>query len=670
MAIGTDGLGWIDFDDYALARRIGIIALALILFEGGLTSGLLEIRPVLVPALSLAVIGTIVTAVVTGLAAALLFDLSTLDGLLLGSVLAATDGAAIFALLRGSTLKRRLATTLEGESGFNDPVAVLLVLGFIEWLKHDSYGIGDMAVLFVRQLGIGLAIGLVVGVASVWVLRRVQLATAGLYPVATLAVAALAFGGADALHGSGFLAVYLAGLALGTAGVPAQQTVTSFHQGLAWVGQVAMFVALGLLVFPSHLDDVAFRGTVLALVLVFVSRPVAVAVSTLPMRFTWTERAVLAGAGLRGAVPVVLATFPVIEGVSGSTRLFDVVFFAVLLSTLIQGTTFEPVARWLGATTDEPALPRPLAEAGAVKGPGAGGVGYPLAGRGPGGGARGPRRGRSGAWARRCSSTPSPTTTRWSARACATSGCRARPWSTSSCATARRSRRAARPSCAPAIACTSCCAPSSRATCTPSSSAGARGRSARPRARRGSWRDGVPPSRSRPSARSRSRATRRMRARSQAPRWSRSCACGATSRAASSPSRTGATPWSVRWWRSARAGSWRAGRRAGCAACRPTTPSGRGCRTSWERWRPTCRSRDEPGAARPAGCKPPCGRQDSPGPRRTARPCTTASSMAPWPASSRRPPGSSPPRPRTAPRSPSRSCAAAAATARCTATGR
>jgi potassium/hydrogen antiporter len=378
MAIGSDGLGWIDFDDYALARRIGIIALALILFEGGLTAGLLEIRLVLAPALSLAVVGTIVTAVVTGLAAALLFDFSTLDGLLLGSVLAATDGAAIFALLRGSTLKRRLATTLEGESGFNDPVAVLLVLGFIEWLTHDSYGIGDMAVLFARQLGIGLGIGVVVGVAAVWALRRVRLATAGLYPVATLAVAALAFGGADALHGSGFLAVYLAGLALGTAGVPAQQTVTAFHQGLAWVAQVSMFVALGLLVFPSRLDDVAVRGTVLALVLVLVARPVAVALATLPARFTWPERAVLAGAGLRGAVPVVLATFPVLAGVSGSVQLFDVVFFAVLLSTLIQGTTFEPGARLLGATTTEPAMPRPLAEAGTIRRLGAEVLEYPI----------------------------------------------------------------------------------------------------------------------------------------------------------------------------------------------------------------------------------------------------------------------------------------------------
>jgi potassium/hydrogen antiporter len=367
MAIGSDGLGWIAFDDYELARSIGIIALALILFEGGLTSGLLEIRPVLAPALSLAIIGTLVTAVVTGFAAAWLFDLSTLDGMLFGSVLAATDGAAIFALLRGSTLKRRLATTLEGESGFNDPVAVLLVLGFDEWLQRDDYGLGDMAVLFAKELGIGLVIGVVVGVAAVWVLRRVRLATGGLYPVATLAVAALAFGGADALHGSGFLAVYIAGLALGTVGIPAQQTVTAFHQGLAWVAQVTMFVALGLLVFPSHFGDVAADGIVLALVLVFVSRPIAVVVATLPMRFTWAERVVLSAAGLRGAVPVVLATFPVLAGVSGASQLFDIVFIAVLVSTILQGVSFERLAARLGATTSEPAVPRPLAEAGTIR---------------------------------------------------------------------------------------------------------------------------------------------------------------------------------------------------------------------------------------------------------------------------------------------------------------
>src|SRR3954470_20755313 len=191
MAIGSDGAGWIHFDKYRLAETIGVIALSLILFEGGLAAGFGEIRPVLAPAISLAVIGTTITAVLAGLAAAWLFDFSTLEGLLLGSIVAATDSAAIFALLRGSTLRRRVARTLEGESGFNDPIAVLLVLGFIDWIEQPGYGIADMLWLLVRQLGIGMAIGLAVGWLSARGLRRAQLGSAGLYPVASLATAAL-----------------------------------------------------------------------------------------------------------------------------------------------------------------------------------------------------------------------------------------------------------------------------------------------------------------------------------------------------------------------------------------------------------------------------------------------------------------------------------------------
>jgi potassium/hydrogen antiporter len=381
MAIGTDGLGWIDFDDARLARSIGIVALALILFEGGLTSGLFEIRPVLPAAISLAVVGTIVTAVVTGLAAAWLLDLSLLQGLLTGAVLASTDGAAIFGLLRGSTLERRLASTLEAESGFNDPMAVLLVLGFIAWLQQPGYGIVDMLGLLARQIGIGLVVGALIGAGMVAALRRVRLDTTGLYPVASLATAALAFGGADTLHGSGFLAVYLAGLWLGTAGIPAQRTVTSFHQGLAWVAQVALFLSLGLLVFPSALGGIALEGTALALVVVFVARPVAVLAATPLGGYSMAERAILAVAGLRGAVPVVLATFAVIARVEGSGKLFDVVFFAVLISTVLQGASFEPLAERLGVTTREPALPRPLAEAGAIRALGAEVLEFPI---GPG----------------------------------------------------------------------------------------------------------------------------------------------------------------------------------------------------------------------------------------------------------------------------------------------
>jgi len=378
MAIGSDGLDWIAFDDYELARTIGIVALALILFEGGLIAGFSEIRPVLRPSLSLALLGTLVTAAITGFAAVWLFDLDTLEGLLLGSIVASTDGAAIFALLRGSTLRRKLARTLEGEAGFNDPVAVLLVIGFIDWIQKPDYGLADMALLFAGEVAIGAAIGNAVGWLAVQGLQRTRLDSTGLYPVASLATAAIAFGAADATHGSGFLAVYVAGLALGSSRIPAKRTVAVFHQGLAWVAQITMFLALGLLVFPSDLGDVAIRGTALALVLVFVARPVATFASTAFDRFTTAERVVLGWAGLRGAVPVVLATFPVIEGVDGSRTFFNVVFFAVVLSTVLQGTTFEPLAKRLGVTTSEPALPRPLAETGTIRRLGAEVVEFPV----------------------------------------------------------------------------------------------------------------------------------------------------------------------------------------------------------------------------------------------------------------------------------------------------
>jgi cell volume regulation protein A len=350
MAIGSDGLGWVDFDNYRLARDVGIVALALILFEGGLNAGFGEIRPVLKPIISLAFLGTLITAAICGLAATWLFDFTLLEGLLLGAIVSSTDGAAIFAMLRDSSLKRKLARTLEGEAGMNDPIAVLLVVGFIDWIQQPGYGLLDMLWLFAREVAIGAAFGIAIGLAAVWAFQRVQLATPGLYPVASIATAALAFGAADALHGSGFLAVYLAGLVLGSSPIPARNTITAFHQGMAWIAQLGMFLVLGLLVFPSQLPDVALEGTVLALALVLLARPVAAfAASAGP--FGLAERAVLGWAGLRGAVPVVLATFPVIAGVPHSTEFFDIVFFAVLLSTVVQGTTIEPVARRLGATT-------------------------------------------------------------------------------------------------------------------------------------------------------------------------------------------------------------------------------------------------------------------------------------------------------------------------------
>jgi cell volume regulation protein A len=385
MAIGSDGLGLIDFGgskhDVELARTIGIIALSLILFEGGLAAGWAEIRPVLRGALPLATLGTLVTALVTGFLAHLLLDLSVLEGLLLGAVIASTDSAAIFSVLRGSSIQRKLARTLEAESGFNDPLAVLLVIGFIEWIQApDDYGIADMALLMVEQLSVGGIAGFAVGTGAVLAFRRVRFATTGLYPVASIATAAIAFGAADELGGSGFLAVYLAGLQLGSGHVPARRTIEDFHSGLAWVGQIALFFTLGLLVFPRELGDVVFDGLLLAVVLTLVARPLATLVTTLPFGYTPRETALLSWAGLRGALPVVFATFPVIEGIPNAELFFNLVFFVVITSALIQGATIDPLARRLGLTTQEPALPRPLMEVGTIRRLGAEVLEFPVRG--------------------------------------------------------------------------------------------------------------------------------------------------------------------------------------------------------------------------------------------------------------------------------------------------
>ena len=367
MLIGSDGIGGVEFDDYELTRTLGTIGLVLILFEGGLTAGWGEIRPVLGTAISLATVGTIATALLTGLAAIWLLDLGTLEAMIVGAAVAATDSAAIFAVLRGSQLRKRLARTLEGESGMNDPVALLLVTGFIDWLDMPDYGAVDMAGALVGKLALGLALGLVVGHAARWSFRHLDLPSPGLYPVASIATAALAYGLADVAGGSGFLSVYIAALVLGTGAVPARRTTIAFHQGLSWVAQISLFFLLGLLVFPSELDGVAAEGLLLSAALMFVARPVAAFAASAFAPFTARERLMLGWAGLRGAIPIWLATFPVIEGVDGSDTIFNAIFFVVVTSTLVQGATFEPLAERLGLTTSEPSLPRPLLETGIIR---------------------------------------------------------------------------------------------------------------------------------------------------------------------------------------------------------------------------------------------------------------------------------------------------------------
>jgi potassium/hydrogen antiporter len=362
MLLGSDATGFIDFSDYELARNVGVVCLLFILFEGGLATGLPEIRPVLVPAAALATAGTALTALIAGVAAMWLFDLPWLQALLVAAAISSTDAAAVFAVLRGSQLRRRVARTLEGEAGSNDPVAVVLVLGVIEFIREPGFTGLDFAALLLYDFAVGGVLGLAVGAGALWAFIRLRPASAGLWPVASVAVALLSFGGAESIGASGFLAVYLTGLVLGSGEFAARRTIASFHEGVAWIAQLVLFLTLGLLVFPASLGEVALQGTALALVLALVARPVSVFVSTLGAGFDVRERLVLGWAGLRGAVPVVLATFPVTEGIEGSTEFFNIIFFAVLLSTIVQGSTFEWVARRLGVTTDEPALPPPLIE--------------------------------------------------------------------------------------------------------------------------------------------------------------------------------------------------------------------------------------------------------------------------------------------------------------------
>jgi potassium/hydrogen antiporter len=355
MAVGSDGLDWIDFANYSLAHLVGTVALLLILFEGGLATGFRALRPVLGPSVSLAAIGTVGTAVIAGLSASWLFHFSIAEGLLLGAILSPTDGAAVFALLRGVRLPRQLSLTLEGEAGFNDPVAVMLVLVMVEVIRVPGYGPIDAIWFLVKQLVVGGGIGLLVGALATTALKRLESAPSGLSLVASFATAAIAYGAAASLDGSGFLAVYLAGLAVGDANVASRRSLLAFHEGLAAVADIGMFFALGLLVFPSQFGSVLVRGTLLALLLAFVARPVSAFVATARTRFTKRERVLIGWAGLRGGVPVVLATLPLIEHVPRSLEFFNLVFFAVLVSTLIQGATVELLANRLGMSSPEAA---------------------------------------------------------------------------------------------------------------------------------------------------------------------------------------------------------------------------------------------------------------------------------------------------------------------------
>lgn len=360
MLAGTDGPGGIEFDNAAAANFIGTLALAFILFSGGLSTNWRIMRPVAVPAIILSTFGVVLTAVLVGLFAWYILGFTILTSMLLGSIISSTDAAAVFSILRsrGVSLKGELRPLLELESGSNDPMAVFLTLGLTQVLTLPNFSWTHLAPFFLLNMSCGLLVGFAVGKIAVFLFNRIRLEYDGLYPVLSMSLVLLTFGAAEVLKGNGFLAVYLCGMMLNGSDFAFKRYVEKFHDGLAWLMQIFMFLALGLLVNPSRLPSIASQGILVSLFLMLVARPIAVGIGLMGSSFSWRERTLAAWTGLRGAVPIVLATFPLLAGFEHSSMLFNIVFFIVLTSVLIQGTFLMPLARLL--KVDEPLASKPL----------------------------------------------------------------------------------------------------------------------------------------------------------------------------------------------------------------------------------------------------------------------------------------------------------------------
>lgn len=358
MLAGEEGLGGLAFDDYALTFRLGTIALALILFDGGLNTPLGSVRKAIGAASVLATFGVLITAGVLATGAHLL-GLSWPEALLLSAVVSSTDAAAVFSVLRGAgiNLKRRVGGTLELESGLNDPMAIILTVALTAAVVNNEQPDAWLAYEVLKQLAIGGVLGVAIGYGARMLLGRTHLPAGGLYPVLTLAVAFLSFSVPTLVGGSGFLAVYATAVVLGNGAMPYRSGIIRVHDSIAWLCQIAMFLMLGLLVFPGRLMNVAWIGLALAFVLTFVARPLAVFLCLLPFRYTARDMSYIGWVGLRGAVPIILAVYPVLAGAEGALRIFDIVFFIVVVNTIIPGGTVGWVTRKLGLESSDPPSP-------------------------------------------------------------------------------------------------------------------------------------------------------------------------------------------------------------------------------------------------------------------------------------------------------------------------
>ncbi|MFG2293770.1 potassium/proton antiporter [Streptomyces sp. NPDC048603] len=344
IAIGQDGIG-VRFDNAELTQVIGYAALVVILAEGGLGTKWKEIKPALPAAVMLSLVGVAVSVGVTAAGAHYLIGLEWRQALLIGAVVSSTDAAAVFSVLRKVPLPSRVTGVLEAESGFNDAPVVILVVAFSTVGPIDDWYVLIAKILL--ELAIGATIGLAMGFLGAYGLRHVALPASGLYPIAVMAIAVSAYAAGALAHGSGFIAVYLAAMVLGNSKLPHWPATRGFADGVGWIAQIGMFVLLGLLVTPHELGDDIWPAVVIGLVLTLVARPLEVFVSLLPFRLPWQEKTLMSWAGLRGAVPIILATIPMVSGIGGSERVFNIVFVLVVVYTLVQGPTLPWLARKL-----------------------------------------------------------------------------------------------------------------------------------------------------------------------------------------------------------------------------------------------------------------------------------------------------------------------------------
>ena len=349
MLAGSEGVGGIYFDNPTIAHAIGVFALVIILFSGGLDTEWQSVQPVLKEAVTLSTFGVLLTAIILGYLVKLVFEISYIEGMLIAAITSSTDAAAVFALLRsrGVALQERISALLELESGSNDPMAVFLTVGLIQLILNPHTSVLQLFLFFIQQMLIGTIMGLLAGKLIPGLLKNIKLGYKGLYSVLVLSLLLLTFGLTNILKGSGFLAVYIVGLMLGRQKFFIKQFISHFFDGMAWLMQVIMFLTLGLFVFPSRLIPIAIPGIILSLALMFVARPISVWVSTIPYRLSSSEKTFVAWVGLRGAVPIILAIYPKIEGLDHGDMIFNLIFFVVLTSLLIQGTTIAWSAKLL-----------------------------------------------------------------------------------------------------------------------------------------------------------------------------------------------------------------------------------------------------------------------------------------------------------------------------------